>query len=190
MFISYFQNKSLGDSICARCEGKTQESEKKEESDGGGMEIESQDCHEFLDKSLQGVRTAAETTASKNEQNNNIDEDLHNTTGEKMSFEDLDQGQSDIYKMDNDNSECGEDDGTVNSEGEVNGTGGVESEKPDVTPDDPNNNIKDCDEGDEAEAEEEEWEWEDSDEYEYEYLEMDADQYKVQRFDGSFSIAI
>ena len=38
--------------------------------------------------------------------------------------------------------------------------------------------------------EEEEWEWEDGDDYEYEFYEVDQDEYKVQTFDGSFSIAI
>ena len=85
MFIRYFQSNTLRDSICVRCAGKSQESEKKVESDG--MEIVSQD-NEFLDESLQGEKTDTET-ASENEQNNNIDEDLHNTTGEKMSFEDF-----------------------------------------------------------------------------------------------------
>ena len=188
MFISYFQSKILGDNICVRCREKSQESEKKEESDGGGMEIESQD-NGFLDESLQGEKPAAETS-SKNEQNNNIDEDLHNTTGEKMSFEDLDRDQSDTDKMDNDNSECEDDDEAVNSEGEINKMSGNHSEKLDANIDDTNNNIGDTVDGENEAEEEEEWEWEDSDDYEYEYLEMDQDQYKVQTFDGSFSIAI
>ena len=184
MFIRHFQSNTLGESICVRCAGKFQESGKKEDSDGG--------INEFLDESLQGEETARET-ASKNEQNNNIDEVLHNTTGEKMNFEDLDRGQCDIHKMDHDNSECGDDDGVVNTEEEVNGTSGGQSEKLDVATDDVNNNNDDCVDGkNEAEEEEEEegWEWDDSDDYEYEYLEMDQDQYKVQTFDGSFSISI
>ena len=191
MFIRYFQSNTLRDSVCVRCAGKSQESEEKVESDGGGMEIVSQD-NEFLDESLQGEKTDTET-ASENEQNNNIDENLHNTTGEKMSFEDLDRGQSDIHKMDHDNSECRDDDGAVNTEQEVNGTNGDHSGKPDANTDNVNNNEDDCVDGekiDEEEEVEEEWEWDDSDDYEYEYLEMDEDQYKVQTFDGSFSIAI
>ena len=39
-------------------------------------------------------------------------------------------------------------------------------------------------------VDEEEWEWEDGDDYEYEFYEVDQDEYKVQTFDGSFSIAI
>ena len=38
---------------------------------------------------------------------------------------------------------------------------------------------------------EEDWEWEDGDDYEYEFYEAEEDdQYKVQTFDGTFSIAI
>ena len=45
---------------------------------------------------------------------------------------------------------------------------------------------------DKAEEEEDSWEyeWEDEDENEYEFYEVDEDEYKVQTFDGSFSIAI
>ena len=39
-------------------------------------------------------------------------------------------------------------------------------------------------------VDEEEWEWEDGDDYEYEFYEAEEDEYKVQTFDGSFSIAI
>ena len=183
MFKRYFQSNTLGESICVRCAGKFEESENKGDSDGG--------INEFLDESLQGEKTARKT-ASKNEQNNNIDEVLHNMTGEKLSFEDLDQGQCDIHKMDHDNSECGDDDGVVNTEEEVNGTSGDQSGELDAATDDVNNDNDDCVDGknEAEEEEEEEWEWDDSDDYEYEYLEMDQDQYKVQTFDGSFSIAI
>ena len=187
MFISYFQSKILGDSICARCLEKSQESEKKEESDGGGMEIESRD-NGFLEESLQGGKPATETT-SKNEQNNNIDKDLHNTTVEKMSFEDLDRGQSDTDKMDNDNSNCWDDD-SVETEGEETVRDGKPNEESDAIINETNNKTADRVDG-EYEAEEEDWEWEDSDDYEYEYYEIDEeDQYKVQTFDESFSIAI
>ena len=59
------------------------------------------------------------------------------------------------------------------------------------------NNVDNYDEGDNDDVvvgdnleEEEEWEWEDGDDYEYEFYEVDEDEYKVQTFDGSFSIAI
>lgn len=57
-------------------------------------------------------------------------------------------------------------------------------------PEDKIENNDDNLEEDDDEEEEEEWEWEDGDDYEYEFYEVDQDEYKVQTFDGSFSIAI
>ena len=51
-------------------------------------------------------------------------------------------------------------------------------------------NNADINADDTENVDEEEWEWEDGDDYEYEFYEVDQDQYKVQTFDGSFSIAI
>merc|ERR1719419_472510 len=36
----------------------------------------------------------------------------------------------------------------------------------------------------------EEWEWEDEEENEYEFLELEDEKYKVETFDGSFSICL
>jgi len=41
-----------------------------------------------------------------------------------------------------------------------------------------------------VESEEESWEWEEEEENEYEYFEEDEDEYKVQTFDGSFSVSL
>ena len=127
--------------------------------------------------------------AMDNAQNNGIDAVLNNTSEEKMSIEDLDRGQNEFDKMDNDNSNCWDDD-SVETEGEETVRDGKPNEESDAIINETNNNTADRVDG-EYEAEEEDWEWEDSDDYEYEYYEIDEeDQYKVQTFDGSFSIAI
>merc|ERR1711892_628948 len=41
-----------------------------------------------------------------------------------------------------------------------------------------------------VESEEESWEWEDEEENEYEYFEEEDEEYKVQTFDGSFSVSL
>ena len=50
--------------------------------------------------------------------------------------------------------------------------------------------IENNEDGEDDYEEEDEWEWEDGDDYEYEFYEVDQDEYKVQTFDGTFSIAI
>merc|ERR1712218_6041 len=150
--------------------------------------MESQDEASSNENQQQGENPKPDAVTD-NAQTNGIDAVLNNTSEEKMSIEDLDRGKNEFDQMDNDNSNCWDDD-SVETEGEETVRDGKPNEESDAVINETNNNTADRVDG-EYEAEEEEWEWEDSDDYEYEYYEIDEeDQYNVQTLDGSFSIAI